>query len=33
MNDIAMEEDGEITFVALNEGDMVEFGQLIATYK
>ncbi len=33
MNDIVMEEDGEITFLALKDGDMVEFGQVIAQYK
>lgn len=33
MNDIVMEEDGEITFVALKDGDMVEFGQIIANYR
>lgn len=29
MNEILMEEDGEITWVAANEGDMVEYGQML----
>ncbi len=33
MNEIVMEEDGEIAWVALSEGDMVEYGQLILTYE
>lgn len=33
MNDIVMEEDGEIVFFALKDGDMVEYGQVIAQYK
>ena len=33
MNDVVMEEDGEITYVALKDGDMVEYGQIIAHYK
>lgn len=33
MNEVTMPEDGEITYLALQEGDTVEFGQLIAKYK
>ncbi len=33
MNEIVMEEDGEIAWVALSEGDMVEYGQLILTFE
>ncbi len=33
MNDITMDEDGEIVFLALAKGDMVEFGQVLAQYK
>lgn len=33
MNDITMEEDGEIVFLAIKDGDMVEYGQVIAQYR
>lgn len=32
MNEIAMEEDGEIAWVAVAPGDMVEYGQLLLTF-
>lgn len=32
MNEIHMPEDGEIVWVAPNEGDMVEYGQLLLSY-
>lgn len=32
MNEIVMEEDGTISWVACNEGDMVEYGQVLYTY-
>lgn len=33
MNEITMPEDGEITWVACEEGDSVEYGQLLFNYK
>lgn len=33
MNEITMPEDGEITWVACEEGDSVEYGQLLYNYK
>lgn len=33
MNDITMEEDGEIVWVGSKEGDLVEFGQQLYQYK
>jgi len=33
MNEIAMEEDGEIVWIAVEEGSMVEYGQLLYLYK
>lgn len=32
MNEIAMEEDGEIAWIAVEEGEMVEYGQLLFTF-
>ena len=32
MNEVAMPEDGEIYFMAADEGDMVEYDQILARY-
>lgn len=33
MNEIVMEEDGVISWIACEEGDMVEYGQVLFTYQ
>ena len=33
MNEVVMPEDGEILFMAADDGDMVEYGQVLAKYK
>ena len=33
MNEIVAEEDGTVTWIACQEGDMVEYGQLLMTYQ
>lgn len=33
MNEILMEEDGEVSFVAVTEGEMVEYGQTLFLYR